>query len=179
MNKNNNLAHEDLINAAYKNLAHAVIQFAVKEYQKALAYKDKSKIRENERFFKSKLFRIYSDLNGEWLMEKVKTTTLDFVRQANENFDANYVSPKEKGKYIEGGEAFKCPICNGHVYVDFKKLHTIYRNPKKEEKKIGKKAEKICDKFGFRAHCDSCMFEFERVTETKYYDNCDEAKHNN
>ena len=173
------MSREDLINKAYKNLAHAVIEQAVRDYQKALINNDKGHILENEHFFKSELFRVYSNLNGELLMDRVKKTTLEFISKSHEQFDNGYISPKVKHRHVEGGEAFECPICGGKVFIDFKKLFTITKQPTKEEKEKGIKPTRIGERRGFIARCDSCFVMKYRITDIIYYDNCDESKHNN
>lgn len=64
----------------YENLANAIVQQAVKDYRKALLYlhrhPDCSAYRENvcelENFFRSEWIHMLTDLDGTWIMDKVR-----------------------------------------------------------------------------------------------------------
>ena len=64
----------------YENLANAIVCQAVKDYRQILKvciqYPDDAEWQrekeELERFFKSKWYSILTELDGEWLMRKIK-----------------------------------------------------------------------------------------------------------
>lgn len=57
----------------YELLAEAVILQAVKDYRKALKYDERGRKREIEGFFRSEYFRILTDVDGEMLIQKLRT----------------------------------------------------------------------------------------------------------
>lgn len=63
----------------YEELAEAVILQAVKDYRKALKYDERGRKREIEKFFRSEYFRILTDVDGEMLIQKLRTGVKEVV----------------------------------------------------------------------------------------------------
>jgi len=57
----------------YQELANAIIIQAAKDYRKALKYDDIKMKRDCVRFFRSKWFKTLTELDGEILIEKLKS----------------------------------------------------------------------------------------------------------
>lgn len=72
--------HRDLDPTGCQNLCNAVVVLAARDYRKALKtlkknpnnYKALSEKDELERFFRSDIYRIYTEVDGEFLMSKLK-----------------------------------------------------------------------------------------------------------
>jgi hypothetical protein len=69
---------QDSIERAYQDFANAIVKKAVDDYRRALdgiGYDGKSPayiIRDVEKFFRSHYFEILTDVNGEFLIEKLR-----------------------------------------------------------------------------------------------------------
>ena len=79
------------IELAYQDFANAIIKKAVDDYRKALdgvSYGKKSPtkvIQEVEKFFRSKYFEALTDVDGEFLISKLKQEHKENERKKNES----------------------------------------------------------------------------------------------
>jgi len=131
---------EEKRDKAYKQLAHAIVFQAVRDYRDAILYNDLELVKSCERFFKSEWCLFLAQLNGEHLAEKLRTETLRFKDQACKIFDEkqarNDTEPTEK--------AFKCPTCREWCDVTFGYISKRARSK------------------GYFAKCRSCGIEYKR-----------------
>lgn len=76
---------------AYQELANAIVEQAVKDYRKALVGQHKAqggpervvkkfdrKIKELEAWFRGPDYRMFTSIDGEWLMQTVKAEVIEF-----------------------------------------------------------------------------------------------------
>lgn len=57
---------------AYENLANAIIERAVQDYRDALSQKAEGTIRLLEKFFRSEWYHVLTNVDGEYIIDKVR-----------------------------------------------------------------------------------------------------------
>ena len=60
----------------FQALANAIVQQAAEDYRSALKLNDKRQMHELERFFRSAWYSALTDIDGEWLMNKLREEML-------------------------------------------------------------------------------------------------------
>ena len=70
--------------AGLENLANAIVTQAAKDYEKALRNNDESMIVDCERFFRSKWYRMMTNVNGEYLIEQLREKAKEPLDETNE-----------------------------------------------------------------------------------------------
>ena len=60
----------------YQALTNAIVQQAAEDYREALKFNDKKQIHKLERFFRSAWYSALTDIDGKWLMNKLREEML-------------------------------------------------------------------------------------------------------
>lgn len=149
----------------FKELAHAIVKGAVEDYKHALILGNKYGIKENERFFRSNYYKILTDIPGEMLIQKLKTTVQQFADESHKAFDENRISGKRGKSFLPDSQAFQCPVCGGNVYVVYKRLKYIV----KTDEETGD-IYRIGESIGYRATCFGCGLAMNREDHAKMYE---------
>lgn len=162
----------------YKELAMAIVKQAALDYKQGLLDNDKREIRDDEKFFTGNWFKqLAPDLNGPALMQRLKDTTLEF-RDACEDIFAECdnsedpilaranLSTQTKGSWDQESFLFKCPVCDGKVFVDYRRLGFYTAISQTEEDTINKTGEK----WGYHAVCSGCNMFCNRQRESRMYE---------
>lgn len=103
----------------YENLANAVVERAVLDYEIALSFDDKGGQLAIENFARSELCSVLTKLDVKAQLEIVKEKADAFQKYVRENCKAistESAALRKAGKHIEIYGKYKCPLCGGRLY---------------------------------------------------------------